>query len=811
MTLSTTNKFSLIFILFIFFLFSVSSIAQTFPSSTLPSNAESVSDQELYDYWQQAKAQGYTLAQVKSLALARGISPVRIAELEKRINSLGLTSNMSGGQVTDNSLKISKSEPFGFTGEESVVERTKDSLFGYDFFNNRSISFIPNTNLATPANYQLGPGDELTISIWGAAEQTYNTEIDREGAIRIQGIGRILLSGMTIDEATTKIESSLRRIYSGISASPNSPYKVFVGISLSNVRTVQVNIIGEVKVPGTYSLSALSTVLNALYASGGPTKQGTFRDIKLVRNGVELAHFDIYKYLLEGSQEGNLTLRDQDVIIVSPYISRIRVRGSVKRPGIYEIKPNETLANLLAFVSGFKSNAYRERLVLERIEGDRRKVKEVLTANASNEFLKDGDVIEVKTIINEFENKVEIKGAVYRPGTYELTDGLSLFGLIQKAAGVREVAFLDRGLIFSSSNGVTQNVTPFSVSEVINGNTSIELKPNDVVQIFDKYSLSEEYILIIDGAVNSPGVFKYVEDMTVEDLILLGGGFTDGANAGIIDIFRRVNDDEYETLSENFKVSSNGRLNLEGAGSFKLMPNDRVSVRFLRGYSEQIGVSITGEVNYPGSYSIKSKDEKISDLLQQAGGLSPYAFVDGATLIRKNPFYNNKIQSRTYEALESKEESVDDIKDINNRMEFRVGINLKKIIEDPNSRHNLILKNGDILEIPSVSETVKVDGEVLVPSLVRFDKSYSLKDYINKSGGFSTKAKKGKTYVIYANGDIAASKNFLFFRSYPKLVPGALILVPEKPESRNRLSTQEVIGISTGMTTLALLVDRLFK
>ncbi len=804
------HKFTLIFIAITFILLGNNVIAQNLPNS-IPSNVESLSDEELYDYWQQAKSQGYTLAQIKAIALTRGISPTKIAEIENRINALGVDSIAAENEISNNALNINNDRPVGFTGEENVIDRTNDSLFGYDFFNNRNISFTPNTNLATPANYQLGPGDELVISIWGAAEQSYNTAIDREGAIRIPGIGRILLSGLSIEEATRKIESSLRKIYAGISAPADSPYKVFIGVSLANVRTVQVNIIGEVKVPGTYSLSALSNVLNALYASGGPTKQGTFRDVKLIRNGEEVATYDIYKYLMQGSQDGNLSLKDQDVIIVAPYISRVRINGSVKRPGIYEIKPEENLDDLLRFVSGFKSDAYRERIVLERIEGDRRRVKELLTSNAANEQLKDGDVLGVRQIINKFENKIEIKGAVYRPGNYELTEGLTLRELIEKAAGVRDDAFLDRGLIFSTKDGIKKSVTPFSVSEVVSGNREIELQQNDVIQIFDKYSLSEEYTLTIDGAVNSPGRFPYMEDITVQDLVLLGGGFTDGANAGIIDIFRRVNDDQYETLSENFKISASGELTLNSGETFKLEPNDRVSVRFLKGFSEQVFVSVVGEANYPGSYAVQTKEQKISDLLEQAGGLSPYAFVNGASLIRVNPFYKDKTQGQTFDAIGEKETSLDDIDDINNRKQFRVGIDLQKIIDKPDSKYNLVLKNGDVLEIPSVKETVKVDGQVLVPSLVRYDKSYNLKDYINRSGGFSTKAKKGKTYVVYSNGEIAASKNFLFFRSYPKLMPGAVILVPEKPERTSKLSTQEIIGISTGVTTLALLVDRLFQ
>lgn len=807
------SKQTITFFLVLFCLAVPSIEAQTVPSpSVLSSNVEDLTDEQIQAYWQKAKAQGYTMEQLKAIAASRGISSSQIAELERRLNEMGDSTKSLEGKQIDSLREIDETPKLGFTGNEIKEGVTKDPLFGYDFFNNQNISFTPNMNLATPTNYELGPGDEISINLWGAAETNYSVEVDREGAIRISNIGLIYVSGLTMEEASAKIKNKLKRIYSGINASDSSPYKVFLNISLVNVRTVQVNIIGEVKVPGTYSLSALSTVLNALYASGGPTKQGTFREIKLVRNGEEITFFDVYDYLINGSQIGNKTLRDQDVIIVAPYISRVGISGSVKRPGKYEMKAGETLNDLLSFSGGFTSNAYKERVVLERIEGDRKVVKEILVDNEKETPLQDGDSLAVKSVIDKFENKISIEGAVYRPGRYEFTPGITVKDLISKAAGVNDQAFLQRGLLFSTNDGVIETATPFSVSEVLSGKTEIQLQPDDRVEIFNKYNLSESYTLTIDGAVNNPKTIPYVQNMTVEDLVLVGGGFTDAANVSKIDIYRRVDDDNYETLSKNFKVSANGQLTLEDGSNFVLQANDRVSVRYLRGFSEQIKVVVSGEANYPGSYTIENKNEKISDLLNRAGGVTEYAFVKGATLVRKNPFYKEETLKETFEGLAEKEEvtgSEDDT--LKNRRDFRVGINLQDIIDDEDSKHNLVLKTGDQLIIPSTKQTVKVEGEVLVPSLVRYEKGMTLKDYISKSGGFSTDAKKGKTYVVYANGDIASTKHFLFFRSYPKLEPGAAILVPAKPENRNKLTTQEVIGISTGLTTLGLLIDRLLQ
>ncbi|MGK0235461.1 MAG: protein involved in polysaccharide export with SLBB domain, partial [Psychroserpens sp.] len=606
--------------------FSVSVHAQT-PGGM---NIEELTDTEVAEMWKQAQEQGFTIDQFKTLAIARGVPSSQVNVLITRINTLGSSptdASVSGGEESNtenNSLEI-VIDPTqdGLTGGESMsegeikIDITKSRIFGVDFFNNPNISFAPNLNLATPSNYELGPGDKLVINLWGAAENTYNKEVDRVGAIRLEGLGPIYLSGLTMEEANNKIEGKLKTIYSGISAPNRSPYKINLDVSMASVRTVSVNIIGEVKVPGTYSLSSLSTVLNALYAAGGPTEEGTFRSVKLVRNGHDVTYFDVYKYLMEGSQEGNRTLQDQDVIIVSPYLSRITIGGAVKKPGSFELKPNEKLKDLLRFVSGFKSDAYRERLILERINGDRMLIKEILIANAENETLNDGDLLRVNKIINKFENRIQIIGAVYRPGSYEYSEGIMLLDLINKSAGVREEAFLDRGLIFSTVDGVTKTSESFSVTNVLQGTENVILKANDVVTIYNKYDLKEEYTLSIDGAVNNPSSFPYIENITIEDLVIMAGGFKDAADFGVIDVFRKIKDSEFETLSKTYKLASDGKLTIDGNEVFKLEPNDRVSVRYLKGYSEQKRVAVNGEINFPGNYTIEMKNERISDLVDR--------------------------------------------------------------------------------------------------------------------------------------------------------------------------------------------------
>jgi len=762
--------------------------------------------------------QGYTKEQLKAMARAQGVSASDIESLESQSNS-----ETSQDSSIDTSLNITPAPTESIMRVKVPATTKKDSLFGYNFFNNQNISFQPNLNLATPENYQLGPGDGLVISLWGAAENTYDVEVDRNGAIKLPNIGPIVVSGLSINDAEKRIKSSLKRVYAGISAPDSSPYKIFTNISLAKVRTVQVDIIGEVKVPGTYSLSALSTVLNALYASGGPTKNGTFREIKLVRNGQETSLFDIYKYLIDGSQDGNKTLQDQDVIIVGSYISRIGITGAVKRPGTYEIKESETLQDLIRFVSGFTSNAYKENIKLTRIEGDRKRIKEVSLNNFRTSRLFDGDRIEVGEIINEVENRITINGSVYRPGDFEYTNNISLLELINKASGVLETTYLGRGLIVRQERKSDERVIiPFSVTEILNENNNIILKPNDVVQIFDESVVKDAKEISIMGAVNKPTTIQYVDGLKLEDLVVMAGGYAKTANSEVIEVVREVIDGDYNTINKIFKVSADKVLDLSNNTPFIFKPNDRIIVRYLKGSGEQSSVAITGEVNYPGLYYAENKNEKILDLINKAGGLSPYAFVDGATLIRKNPYYNELALNLTFDAInvdgdesegnEGSDELNDTYDELNNKKEFRVGIDLRKILEEgEDSKQNLILVNGDKLVIPSQKETIKVEGEVLLPTMVRFTKKEKLKDYIFKSGGFSVGAKKSKVYVVHPNGDVASTKSFLFIRTYPKVKPGSIIFVPKKKPNPNKLSTQEVVGLSTGFATLALLIERLFN
>jgi protein involved in polysaccharide export with SLBB domain len=798
-----------IFILFIFIAFN--NLQPTYSQKTNVGELNSVnfdtySDEQISEYWNKAKSQGYSLEQLEVILKAKGMSISQISKLKQRISSLRFSENSFSTTKSLSNNNISNLEKFGLKGSVPIKEKN-NLIFGYDFFSNPNISFTPNINLATPKTYQLGPGDELLIDVWGAAEKSYSNKVGKNGAIRLENIGPIYISGLTIEDAKAKVISNLKKIYTGISASKNSFNKVNIDISLVGVRTVQVNIIGEVKVPGTYSLNALSSVLNALYASGGPNEKGTFRKIKVIRNGKSIGIFDVYKYLVEGSEESNVLVRDQDKIIVSPYLSRINVAGSVKRPGIYELIKGETLSDLMGYFGGFTSDAYKERMIVERIKGSQKEVSEIIIADHKNYILNDGDKITVDKVIDRFQNRVTIEGAVYRTGNYELTEGLTLLDLIEKAAGIKEDAFLKRGIIYRSIDDINQEILPFSLEEILGKSTSIEMKREDKVQIFSKYNLEENKTISIDGAINLPQTIKFISKMKIQDFIAISGGFKEGADINVIDISRRVNDGNFKTISKTIKATSTNGLMINNTESLYLEPYDRVSVRYLKGFTLQKSVSIKGEVSYPGSYSIVNKDERISDLVKKAGGFSPYAYLEGATLKRQISTKSDKEQLKLLETIKTK----DSLNHINtNIKEFKIGIDLVKIMNQEKSKIDLILKEGDVLIIPTEKQTVEVRGEVFVPSLIRFDKSNSLKEYINRSGGFSENAKRNKTFVIYANGDVKSTKNFIFFKSYPKIKPGALIVVPNKSE-RKKMSIQEVIGITTGVSTLGILISTLIK
>ena len=773
-------------------------------------NISSLTDDQIESYWSSIQKKGYTMAQVEVLAKTQGVSSMKIAEFKRRVNSLGTSPKSTlkddkkgGGKLINDSFGLKENKDID-------PNKPKDLLFGFDFFNNPNITFTPNVNIAVPENYQLGPGDELVIDLWGASELTYKATVNNQGNIKIEGVGQIYVNGFTIENASKKIISRLKRKHAGIAASSDSYNKINTNITVSKIRTVQVNIIGEVKVPGTYSLSSLSTVLNALYVSGGPTKMGTFRDVKLVRKGKTIGELDIYKYLLEGSQKGNLKLQDQDVLLVGPYKNLVTVEGSVKRPGVYELMKGQTLDDLIKYFGGFTPDAYTNLLVLERVNGKQKEVKEVEIQNAKNFLIKGGDKLIIQRVVDKYDNKISIKGEVYRPGNYELLENMTLKKLIEKAEGITPEAFLSRGLLVRTFDDSNKENIPFSVLDVLNGKASIVLRSRDEIQIFNKEELREKRTITIDGAVNNPNTFDFINKLQVEDVIAMSGGLKEGGDSQVINISRRLKDGSFKTLSQNFTVSSEENLALNNGKPFYIEPYDVINVRYLKGYVSQKSVLIKGEVNYQGSYTLTNKNERISDLIKRAGGLTQFAYVEGATLVRKNQDESSLNQEELLKGINEKDSITSNLNDLTVKTGSKIGIDLKAILNGgAGTDIDLFLEEGDELLIPSEKQTIEVRGEVLSPTLVHFKPRKSLKSYVNNSGGFSEKAKKSKTFVIYSNGDIKSVKRFLFFKFYPKLEPGAVIFVPSVIENNNKLSVTEVLGITTSITTLGILIQNI--
>lgn len=781
-------------------------------------NVDQLSDEQIQSFWEKAQAQGYSITDLETAARVKGVPVSQITKLRQRIMSLSTSVKKKTTTTTTPSNKPTSSEQeiFGRTGREtkdSIMVTKKSRVFGYDFFQNPKISFAPTINVPTPESYIINTGDELLVEVWGAAESSTTQKVDNQGNIILPMVGKVHVGGLNFVEAKARINTALRKIYAGISAPEGSYAKVYTGVSIANIRTVKVNIIGEVEAPGTYSLSALSTVINALYASGGPTENGSFRNIQVVRGGKTIAHLDIYNFLLKGSQEGNINLNDQDVIIVPPYKNQVEVIGFVKREGLYEVKEGEKLSSLVDYFGGFKSNAYKDIMVVERIVGAKREVKEVPFSDAGKFVMQGGDKLLVHRLSDIYHNRISITGGVYQPGNYAYSEGMTVLDLIDKAAGVREEAYLNRAILFRSIDRVDKQSLNFSLKDLLEKKQTIALQPNDSLHIYGRDSLIAKPMVRIEGAVRKPQKFAYAKGLYPADLIIMAGGFIEGADQTQVQVARQLNDANFKTISKVYTVS----LSKEGGDSIALEPNDIVTVRYEKGYVPQQVVKIEGEVSFPGFYAILSKEERISSLIERSGGLAPYAYVEGATLVRKKDKNekDDKAQEKQLKKLKKtdKDLTLIETKEEENTpeaSEYRVGINLKKIMENKNSYQDLVLKDGDVLIIPSEKQTVEVKGLVLAPSLVRYEKGKSTRSYINSAGGFSDNAQKKSVYVVYANGDVKGTSRFLFFRSYPKVAPGALVIVPEKPEKKS-LSTTETVSVMTALTTLAILIYNAFK
>jgi protein involved in polysaccharide export with SLBB domain len=778
---------------------------------------DNLTDDQIRAIVERAEESGMTQEQLEYMVLARGLPASELNKLKQRIAALEdgdtttETSQERGRRIKDQ-VSVRQTEDL----LESIFTFKEDSLtqeeiyqrkiFGFSLFNNKELTFEPSLNIATPENYQLGPGDEVVIDIWGASQQNYSLEINPEGYIFINNLGPIYVGGLTIEKASAKIKDRLKNIYSGMAgANPNT----YAQVSLGDLRTIRVNVVGEVNLPGTYSLPSLATVYNALYYAGGPGINGSFRNVKVMRENKEVATLDLYNLLVKGSAEGNIILRDQDVIFVPVYDKRVELKGEVIRPAIYEAKQGESVADVLAMAGGFTGNAYKERLRIFRKSAKEHTMIDITSDRYNQTVVENGDAIEISPILNRYQNRVEIAGAVYREGIYQLHEGMTVKELILTADGLREDAFGTRGSIYRRGSNMKTTVVPFDPLSVINGQTNdIQLKDGDYVNVPSIFDMEEEMIVNVEGAVLKPGDYPYYEDITLGDMVITAGGLLESASLAKIEVARRIKNQRAEEPSAEvakvfqFSISKDLKINDEAAG-FVLEPFDMVFIRKSPGYEEQQVIQVEGEVAFPGSYVISNKNDRISDIIKRTGGLTPDAYVPGARLIRKIEIDEEERQ-KALEAIMRESEDTVDVK-VETETEQAIGIELEKILAQPHSKYDILLQDGDQLVIPKQLQTIRLSGALLYPATVRYEANKSLRSYVGQAGGFADNAKEDKAYVIYANGSVARTRKILFFNDYPKIEPGAEIVVPTKPE-REGMSAQELVGLTSVLSSTALVI-----
>lgn len=772
-------------------------------------NVSNLSDTQIQKVIDEAQSRGLTIDQAIVLAEARGATPTQINDLRRRLQDL----QQSGGQSSfDSGREATQSSVIGrevFSKKAKVQATTKAKrIFGYSLFNNENLTFEPSVNIPTPLNYVLGIGDEVFINVWGASQQTYQLVVDQSGAIQVMDLGPIYVSGMSFEKAKRLIKKRLVAIFSGMeSDNPNT----WSEVSLGTLRGIKINITGEVIVPGTYNLPSTATVFNALYLSGGPNENGSFRKIKLIRDGKVIEHIDVYDFLINSETKGNVQLRDQDILFIPTYQIRAEVNGAFKRNNYFELLETESLADLISYAGDFTDGAYQHRLSITRLSDKEKQIIDVEKENFPTFRMKNGDAVTAGNVLDRFKNRITIKGAVYRPGMFELTDGLTLSELIHKAEGVKEEVYLNRGLIIREMDNRMTELIPFNVDSVITGKTDFQLKKEDIIQISDIFSMRQERFVTIFGETQKGGRFPYHENMSLKDLIYLAGGFNEAASESFIEVSRR-HDYQKAAIETNemvtvYSMNIDRDLQLDSEDeSFVLKPYDNIYIRRAPSYFTQQTVNIQGELTYPGSYSIKSKTERISDLIKRAGGLSQFAFIKGATLER-----NYEIRGIDVPSDDVLMESSIFKNSIRNAQENLVELNLEEILKTPGSIYDFILKDGDVITIPTITEEVRVLGEVLNSTGLVYEKGKGVKYYVDKSGGFNLQAKKLKVYVLYANGTTQTTKNRLLFKKYPNVEPGCQIIIPAKPERSQQDNTGKILGYASTLASLALAFSAVFR
>lgn len=810
-----------------------------------PAAFAQMSDDAVISYIAGAAASGKTEAQIGSDLLAKGVPASQLKRLfaeyksgktggqmttqtTVRLDSRKNTRTRNGSEVDvfskyvsseddDNAakrksfygmedepdtLETESGKPLG-ADKKALKKKPVEKIYGHDVFRNPRLSFEPNDNAATPDSYVLGPGDEIVIDIWGTNEATIRQEISPEGRIFVSQVGPIELGGLSIKEASGKIKSALSKKYAGIKGSNPSSQ---VSVTLGKIRTIKVDVLGEVRIPGTYRLSSFSTVFNALYRAGGISPVGSLREIKVMRGGEKVADVDVYSYLFEGKQSANVSLQEGDAIVVPPYSTLVSIEGGVKRPMKYEMLEGETLSALIDFAGGFSGDAHKDDFTVERKDGTIARICTVTASEASSFPMRDGDEVRVATnVVEGYANMVEVKGAVYRPGKFELGSTVATVRqLVEHAGGLLDDAFVSRAQIIREKEDRSLELVSVSLKGIMDGTADdVVLKKNDLLVVANVNEIELKGDVTISGYVENPGKYQYAEKMTVEDLILLAGGLSEGASSSRVDVSRRIvnpgSESASDTLATVFTFGISDGLVVDGKPLFELKPYDVVAVRRSPTYSEQRVVMVTGEVTFPGQYVLESNSDRISDLILRAGGPLTNGDLKGAMLKRKmNQYERNVRQSMSKVVTQGNGKDTLNIKKLTVSEIYTVGVEVDKALQKPGSDYDMVLRDGDEIIIPEKPTTVRIQGDVLYTNTVHYISGKNVRYYVEQAGGFSEKAHRSKTYVVHMNGTVSVGMR-------AKVDPGSEIVVPAKAEKR-KATAGEVISIGSSAASFAAVI-----
>ena len=778
-----------------------------------PLMAQTMSDSQVLEYVKEGIKQGKEQKQLASELARKGVTKeqaMRVKQLYEQQNNVN-ASNAAGTDVNESRLREEMNENTSDIledrpGTEDLAR--SNQVFGRNIFNTRNLTFEPSVNIATPLNYRLGPGDEVIIDIWGASQNTIRQQISPDGTINIQKIGPVNLNGMTIAEANDYLKRTLNKIYNGLDNTddPTSDIR----LTLGGIRTIQINVMGEVVQPGTYSLSSFSTVFHALYRAGGVSDIGSLRNVQLVRNGKNIATIDVYQFIMKGNIQDDIRLQEGDVVIVPAYEVLVKIDGKVKRPMRFEMKKDENLSTLISYAGGFDADAYTRSLRVVRQNGQEYEVNTVKDLDYSVYKMRNGDVVTAEAILNRFTNKLEIRGAVYRPGIYQLNGRLNTVReLVNEAQGLTGDAFLNRAVLYRQREDLTTEVVPVDIKAIMDGTSpNIILTKNDILYIPSIHDLEDRGDVVIHGEVAKPDSYPYADNMTLEDLIIQAGGLREAASVVRVDVSRRIRNPysttDNDTIGRTYTFSLKEGFVVDGTPGFVLQPYDEVYVRRSPGYQAQQNVAVEGEILFEGSYAMTSRTERLSDLIRKAGGSTKNAYLRGAKLTRVATEGEKKRMEDVLRLMSRQlGEAMMDSLDIHVEDHFTVGIDLEKALANPGSTADIVLREGDVVFIPKSTNTVKINGAVMVPNTVSYISGKHIDYYLNQAGGYADNAKKSKKFIVYMNGQVTKVKG----SGKKQIEPGCEIIVPSR--SKKRTNMGEILGYATSFSSLGMMIASL--